>query len=185
MNTPIDLVNPDDKTVPIMVYSHQKIIWGNLISRKAISVSTWLKTEMAPNFLTIVNAQIFLFGAGEKFEKFAFPSLHIHKGQIIAYYILPPADESPYYDENIPKRIMQAVTIVAGIFRFDGKLRYSEETDLLSYLNSHSEDFISVYDLSITCPLIPSVKRIRVPFGMINQNWAIVSKRKSNGVDLK
>ena len=128
MNIPQNLVSPDDKTVPTMIYSHQKIIWGDLISRKTIRVSTWLKTEMAPNFITIVNAQILLFGAGETLGKFTFPIMHVHKDQIIAYHILPPADESPYYDKNIPNRIMESVTIIAGIFRFDGQLRFSEKT---------------------------------------------------------
>lgn len=177
MNISQNLLGPDDKTVPVMIYTHQRIIWGNLVSRKTIRVTTWLKTEMAPNFLSILDAQIMLFGAGDAVGKMKFPILHVQKGQIIAYHILPPADESPYYDENIPNRRMEPVTIIAGIFRFDGFLRLAEQTDLYSYLTVHKEDFLSVYDLTMTCPLIPSLEGIRVPFGMINQIWAVVAEK--------
>ncbi len=172
------LLGPDDKTVPVMIYSPQRIIWGNIISRKTIRVSTWLKTEMAPNFLTITDAQIMLFGAGEIIGKMKFPLLHVQKEQIIAYHILSPADESPYFDENIPNRKMEPVTIIAGIYRFDGMLRMAEQTDIYSYLSVQKVNFISVFDVSMTCPLLPSLTGIRVPFAMVNQTWVLIAGKE-------
>lgn len=177
MNIPPNLIGPDDKTIPVMIYSPQRIIWGNIISRKTIRVSTWLKTEMAPNFLTITDAQIMLYGAGQSIGKITLPLIHVQKEQIIAYHILPPGDESPYYD-NAPNRKMEPVTIIAGIFRFDGSLRMAEQSDLFTYLNVQKGHFLSIYDVTMTCPLLPSLTGIRIPFAMINQTWALIAAKE-------
>jgi hypothetical protein len=168
----------DEKNIPTMFYTSQKLIWGQLIAKELIRVCTWLQTPMAPNYLDIAEAQVLLFGAGQNIKNLRYPLLHVGKQQILAYHILPPADESPYFDENEPNRSMEAVTIMTGIFRFDGFLRMAQQSDLKTYLSVQKGDFIPVHKLSVSCPLLPSLKEIHVPFALINQNAAVFSFRE-------
>ena len=85
-------LGPDEKLVPIMIYTHQRLIWGKLIVKQMIRVSTLLQTEMAPKCMNLADVQVILFGAGSESISLKFPSLHVENDQIIAFHLLPPAD---------------------------------------------------------------------------------------------
>jgi hypothetical protein len=135
---------------------------------------------MAPNYLKVLDAQVLLFGAGPSTTTIKIPLLHVQKDQIIAYHLLPPSDESPYFDRSEPNRKMESVTIIAGLFRFDGKLRMAENTDLETFLGALKEVFLPVFNISMTVPLLPSIKGITFPFAMVKQSGAIISSKVSN-----
>ena len=171
-NTP----GPDKKLVPIMIYTPQKLIWGQLITKKMIRVSTWLQTEMASTYMDLVDTQILLFGAGREVRSMKFPILHIETHQVLAYHLLPPADESPYYNPDTPNRKMEFVTTVVGVFRFNCNLRIAEGSDIQAYLGVKKGDFLPIFNATMTCPLLPSIKRVRTPFALIRQDSAIFGK---------
>jgi len=166
----------DDKTTPIMIYTPQKLIWGNLISKQVIRVSTWLQSDMAPKYLSIADAQTLVFGAGSSTATLKFPILYIETNLIRAYHIMPPTDESPYYEENEPNRKMEPVTAMVGVFRLDGAIRMAVQSDIHTYLGVSKGDFLPIHDISMTCPVLPAIKGIRAPFGLIRQADAIFTQ---------
>jgi hypothetical protein len=99
----------------------------------------------------------------------------VQKEQIIAYHLLPPGDESPYFDPNEPNRKMEPVIIFAGIFRFVGSIRMSEQSDLKTYLGVQKGQYLPVFDLIVTCPLLPNLKSLSAPFALVNQANAVFS----------
>ena len=97
--------NPDEKLVPTMVYTNQKVIWGLTLTKKTIRVGTLLQSNAGSKYMNLVDTQILLFGAGQDVRWLKFPLLHIESSQIIAYHTLSPVDESPYYDPDDPHRL--------------------------------------------------------------------------------
>jgi hypothetical protein len=132
---------------------------------------------MAPIYLDVADAQALLFGAGQDTRNLKFPLLHVERDQIIAYHILPPADESPYFDVEEPFRKMEPVTAIVGIFRFDGFIRMAEQSDIKTFLSVQKGDFLPMFDLTITCPLLPNFKGIQTPISLIRQTHAVFSTK--------
>jgi len=162
----------DDKLTPTMIYTPQKMFWGQLMSKKVIRVSTWLQSDMAPKYIDLMDVQVMMFGAGQATKIFKFPIIHVETNQILAYHILPPTDESPYFDPDEPNRKMQAVTTIVGVFRFDCSIRIAEQSNLKNYLGVQKGDFLPIFDATMTCPLLPSIKGIQTPFVLVRQNAA-------------
>lgn len=161
------------KVTPVMLYNRQSMIWGKVIAKPAIRVSIWLQTEMAPLYLRLIDSQILVIGGTSTPKSFKYPSLSVHTHQINAYHILPPANESPYYDPDEPNRKMESVVAIVGTLWFEGKLRMSMQTNLDSYLSVSKTNFLSLFDVKISCPVLPSFKEIRTPFALIRQAEAI------------
>ena len=175
MVTKTAFTGEDEKLIPAMIYTNQRLLWGQLVVKEIIRVSTLLLTDLAPKYLDLADAQVIIFGASGEVKSLKFPKLHIENDQIIAYHILPPADESPYFEKNEPNRKMEPVTALAGIYQFDGFMRMSQQSDIKTYLGVQKGNFIPLFDVQMTCPLIPSIKGIRSPFMLIRQGRTIFS----------
>ena len=169
--TPAD----DEKLTAAMMYTPQKLIWGQLISKQAIRVSTWMQTGMAPTYMSIVNAHVMIFGIGQSPKTIQLPRLHIQTGQIIAYHLMPPASEAPYYDINEPNRKMDPATAFVGVFRFDCTIRIAQQSKLDIFLGVAKGDFMPIFDMHMSCPVMPSLKGIHAPFALVRQAAAIFS----------
>jgi hypothetical protein len=176
MDTKALQIEPDEKLVPIMLYTQQKLIWGKLITKKVVRVSKLLQMDMAPKCLDLVEAQAILFGAGSETKSLKFEALHVDIDQIIAYHILPPEDESPYYEEHEENRIMEPVIAIVGIFQFNGFLRIAEQSDIKSYLGVQKGTYLPIYDSKMTCPLIPKIKGLQSPYTLVDQRVTIFSE---------
>lgn len=161
------------KVTPVMIYSRQGVVLGKVIARPTIRVSTWLQTEMAPLYLKLIDVQILFIAGGEKPRSMKFDSALAHTDQILAYHLLPPADEAPYYDPGEPNRKMEPVSAIVGNFRFDGKIRMSQQTNLESYLSVSKMNFLALLDVTMSCPVFPSMKDVQATFVLIRQTDAI------------
>lgn len=80
----------DEKVIPLMVYIPGKLIWGEAIIKEAIRVSTWLRTNVAPEVLALYNAKLLIPSAGAKLKPISHPELSVFVNQIIAYHLIPP-----------------------------------------------------------------------------------------------
>jgi hypothetical protein len=70
--SPRPAIAADEKLTATMFYTGHSMIWGQVFSKKPIRVSTWLLTDMAPNYLTIFDAQVLIIG-GSKPASLKFP----------------------------------------------------------------------------------------------------------------
>jgi hypothetical protein len=172
----------DEKLVPTMIYTPQRLIWGQLITKPVIRVSTWLQTEMAPKYINLSEAQVLFLNGSSETKPIRYPDVYVETQQIIAYHILQPADESPYFDPNAPNRKMEPVTALVGVFRFDCAIRLAEQSDLKNFLSVQKGNFLPVFDPIMSCPLLPSIKGVRSPFALLRQEATLfsLSKQSSN-----
>jgi len=163
----------DDKLTPAMFYTNHGMVWGQVYSKQAIRVSTWLLTDMVPSYIKILDAQQLLVGGAQTQPPIKTPILYLQINNINAYHLMPPVLEPPDYDPDEPNRKMVPTTGYIGYFRFDGLSRMAEFTIMDNYLGAAKADFIPLYDCKMTCPLVPSIKGIQAPMVLLRQNCVI------------
>ena len=166
-----------EKLTPVMVYTLNTLIWGDLYTKEAIRVSVWLRTAMAPQYIGLHNAQVITLGGSGSIKPFGYDELYIPTLQVIAFHIKPPDREPLDYDENEPNRKMEPITALVGSFRFDGTVRMSNQTHLGRYLDVTSENYTMIYDVAISQPAIPAMGVIRVPMALAKRDVVAFARR--------
>ena len=156
-----------------MFYTSHGMVWGQVYSKQAIRVSTWLLTDMVPSYLKIFDAQQLLIGGSQTQTPIKAPILYLQINNINAYHLMPPVEEPVDYDPNEPNRKMVPTTGFIGYFRFDGFSRMADFTNMDNYLGAAKADFIPLYDSKVTCPLVPSIKGIQAPLVLLRQKSVI------------
>lgn len=156
---------PDEKTTPVMLYTAAGVIRGDLITKSAVRVTTFLRTEGAEGHLRLLRAQLLSFYGGPHSQSFA--ELSWPTGEILAFHLLPPAVEPLDYDESEKNRVMQPVMLLVGTFHFAGKLRISSATDLGTSLAAVRGGWMSVYEVSVSNPLLPQMSALQVPMAVV------------------
>lgn len=167
-----------EKAVKIMAYTANAMVWGDVITREAVRVSTWLRTQSSPDYFSYLNAQVLMVNSGALHTQ-SFSELHLPVNLIEAYHLMPPAQDPLDYDPQEPNRKMEPVSILLGSFRFDGTVRMSSITNLARYLDVNKEVYTSLYDVEVSQPGNTRVGVIRVPFLLIRRERAIFSPRIS------
>jgi hypothetical protein len=162
-------VADDEKITMVMIYLDQGIVWGNVISKSQIRVSTWLRTTAAPDFLTLYQANFLLTYGGTTQKPAVYPVMHIPAPKVLAFHIMPPNSDPLDYDPTEPNRRLEKAGLILGGFIFEGYIRISSISNLNSYIDVTREEFSTLYDLSITCRPIPSLGTMKVPYALIRQ----------------
>lgn len=169
----------DDKLTPVMIYTSHSLIWGQLYSKKAIRVSSWLLTDMAPTYFKIFNAQVLFVGGTQTLAPIKKSVLHLQTKGINAFHLMPPQDEGADYDPDEPNRKMVPTTAYLGYFRFDGFSRMATFTNMDNFLGAAKGEYISIYDVTMTCPMVPSIKGIKAPMLLLRQERVLFAADES------
>ncbi len=156
----------DEKSTMVMLYSRNKLIHGEFVSKKDVRVSVWPRTDM-PGYMHLWNAEVlFLAGAPPmtlNYAEFFFPT-----ERMIGFHLAPPSSEPLDYDESVGNRTMLPVDMVLGTFMLKGKIRISTRTDFAGMLELSHRTWISIYDAEITNPFMPVMPTIHVPMILVS-----------------
>ncbi len=164
------LLTPEDKTAQVMAYTTTKLFWGEVVAKKDIRVSTWLRTTAAPEILTLYRGKVLVTTTPSNPPKpYAFSEIHLPAETILAFHLLPPAHDPPDYDPTEPNRYMNPTTVLIGTFQFDGHTRLSSVTNLGKYLEVTRETFTSLYDVEIRSSVMPALGVMKIPFVLVRQ----------------
>lgn len=177
VNTHTYNLGPDDKAALVMIYTPQNLYWGDVIVKQMVRVSTWLRTNTAPNSVRLLNAKSMLSTTTAPLKPMAFDEVHIFTSEIVAFHLMPPAMDPVDYDTREPNRKMEPITAMVGPFRMDGLLRMSTMANLDKYVEVTREPFTGVYDVEITNPYMPAFKMLKVPYVLISQSKAAYATR--------
>jgi hypothetical protein len=171
---PIYNISSDEKVVPVMAYTGNSIIWGDVVVKMVIRVSTWLRTNMAPDTLCLYNAKLLATNNSSAIlHPLSTPELHLPASQVLAFLIVPPAKDPLDYDLNEPNRRMDPTTVLAGSARIDGFIRFATMSNLKKYLEINKESFTPIYDAEITNLAIPSLRAIHVQYVLVRQSTSL------------
>jgi len=170
-------IAPDEKAVPLMVYTVNWLCWGEFIAKESIRVSTIMRTNAAPEILCLHNAKTICPAVNTLPNPISLPVMQIPAEQILAYHLIPPHQDPLDYDPSEPNRRMDLVTVLAGKFQMDAKMRFASISNLTKYLDRTREIFTSIYEVEITCPIMPSLGTVKAPFALVRQATSIFSER--------
>lgn len=178
-STPLYTLGPEEKIANVMIYLPEGLCWGEVIVKNQIRVSTWLRTNAAPDTISLFNARYLLVTNAVSTKPILFPEIHIHASQILAIHLVPPARDPLDYDPSEPNRRMEPLTILVGFFRFNGFIRLAGKTTLAKYLEITREQFTPIYDAHVSCLALPSLATIKVPFLLVRQSTSYFATRSS------
>ena len=167
-------VGDDENITSVMIYTHNMLAWGQVVTKKAIKLNTWLRTPALPQYILLYDAKLITYTGGIPRPQ-TFSELFLPSPQVVGFHLKPPVHEPVDYDPDEPMRKMLPTTALIGPFRFDGYLRMSTQTNLERFLDVTTETFTSMYDLQISQPSIPSIGVIKVPMGLIRNKAVIFS----------
>lgn len=167
----------DEKTTAVAVYTMTGLAIGKLITKEQVRVSTWLRTDMAPEYLSLHQARFMSLAGAATSRAKTFSELHVPSSQVIAFHLLPPASDPLDYDPDEPHRKMEPVTVMIGFFRFDGLARMSTYSVLGKFLEATKETFTAIYQVEISNLAIPSLDVVRVPYALVRQDAALFATR--------
>ncbi len=157
----------DEKLTPVMAYTTNMLVRGNVITKESTRVSVWLRTQSAPEYLRIQNAQILLWSGNGPVQSLAFSEYFLPAVQVLAFHMVPPARDPVDYDETEKNRMMKPLTFLVGTFRMQASVRMSTNSDLSTYFSVVKTPFISIYEMHISNPSLPSMGTLHVPMGLV------------------
>jgi len=166
---------PDERLVPVMIYTHNMLIHGELVAKQEVRVSILLRTQGVPNYLHITKAHVIVFG-GTPPKTMTFSEMFVATPTVIAFHMVPPAQDQMDYDPTEANRIMQPLDVTVGTFLFKGHVRISAQTDVGVSLEVGRVSWLSLYDTQITNPYLPQFN-LKVPLLVVKPeqvNFALV-----------
>lgn len=168
----------DEKATPAMVYTPTSLAWGDMITKELVRVKTWLRTNMAPIYLSLCDARVLqIVGGAAAARPWAFAEYHVPTSHAIAFHLLPPAPELLEPDPLEPNRKMEPVTALVGLFRFDGFAQMASMSRLGGYLDATKETFLPLYAVEVSHPAVPSLGMMRIPYVLVRQEMAMFAAR--------
>ena len=159
-------LDSDEKATTVMLYSRNKLIHGDFVTKKDVRVSIWPRADK-PNYIHLWNAEV-LFMAGMPPKSVNYAEFYFPTERMIGFHIAPPASEALDYDAAVENRTMQAVDLILGAFMLKGKMRISTRTDFAAMLEIAHRTWISIYDADITNPFLPIMPTIHVPMILVS-----------------
>lgn len=177
-NRPAYQLGTDEKALPVMIYTATMAVWGDVIVKEMIRISTWLRTNNCPDNLHLYNARL-MMTSGVPQKPVLFPEMILTTTQVMAYHLIPPAQDPLDYDPTEPNRKMEPVTAVIGSFRFDGFIRMATMSTLPRYMEVNREMFTALYNTDISNMVLPQLGVIKVPFLMARQAYALFATRNA------
>ena len=171
-------VGADEKVTPIMAYTQSSIIWGDVVTKQQIRVSSWLKTSAAPDVVAVYNAKVLPVLFNGEIRPAVFTEVHVPIKGILAFHILPPAVDPLDYDPaNEPNLHMEPTSILIANIRMDGFLRLSTRTNLARFVEVSRETFTTLYDAVITSPIMPALGSVKCSFAIVREEASVFCSR--------
>ena len=173
VQTPSYHLASDEKVAQVMAYTADALYWGDVVVKQLVRVSTWLRTNSAPDRVCLYNARTISTTGSSTARPISATELYIATTQVNIFHLVPPAKDPLDYDPTEPNRRMQPVTMMASNFRIDGHLRLASQTTLAKFLEVARETFTTLYDARISSPALASFGTVAVPYVLVRQEVGV------------
>ncbi len=157
----------DEKTTPVMLYTQNTLVRGEVITKQHIRVSIWLRTEGAPEYMHLLKLQVIHLNTTPA-KALSYGEAYLPTSQVIGFHMAPPAKDPPDYDETEKNRVMQPLVALVGSFVIAGSLRVSTQVDIGTSIVSNSRiSWLSLYDVKVSNPNLPQMGEMPVPMLLV------------------
>lgn len=150
----------NEKITPVMIYTDDALYHGKLITRKMVRVNIFLRTEGAPTYIHLHEAQVISPGSTTRTKKL--DEIFVPLKAITCFHTAPDVEIELDYEPSEENRRMMPVTAILNSFFLDCTTRLSTQTELSSALEVTRMEWLSLYDAKITNPYLPQLN-IQVP----------------------
>ncbi len=168
---------PDEKINQVMMYTANALLWGELVAKSIVRVSTWLRTSAVPDWLTLYNANLLITNQGAAVKPISFAEMHVPVVQINAIHLIPPAQDPIDFDPTELNRRMEPVNAIFGSFMVKGNLRISTNATLKKFIELTHEAFTGLYDDEVTSLTLPNFGSVKVPYILVRQAATVFTAR--------
>lgn len=164
----------DEKATLVLAYTQNMLVRGEAVTKDNMRVGVWLRTDGAPSYIHLINAQVLVFGAGVT-KSLSYTEFFLPTHDVIAFHLAPPNSEPLDYEANEKNRSMDMITVLLGTFILKGMIRYSTQTGLGASLEVARTTWMSLYEVDVTNPSLPQlamhvpmllVRPLQVSFGL-------------------
>ena len=160
-------LSADEKSTTVMVYTHNMLVRGDVVTKQGVRVSTWLRTQGVPEYLHLFKPTVIHFGSGA-IKTLNYSEIFVPLSTVIAFHLAPPASEPPDYAEDEINRIMVPVTSLLGTFQFKGFLRISSLATLSTSIELAHSAWLSLYNVDVANFSMPQMTPYHVYLILIN-----------------
>ncbi|MGD0003206.1 MAG: hypothetical protein ABSE06_03135 [Anaerolineaceae bacterium] len=168
---------PDEKMNQVMIYTANSLLWGDLVVKSLIRVSTWLRTSAVADWLTLYNANLLVTNQGAAVKPVSFTEIHVPVTQIIAIHLIPPAQDPIDFDPTELNRRMEPVNAIFGSFMAKANLRISTNATLKKFIELNHEIFTGLYDIEVTSLTLQNFGTVKVPYILLRQATTVFTSR--------
>lgn len=156
----------DEKLTPVIAYTANGLVRGEVVTKQAVRVSIWLRTDAAPEYIHLVRAQIVLLCGTPKV--ISLPEYYLYTGLVHGFHLAPPAEEPLDYDPNEANRTMLPLTALLGTFTIQCQMRVSTQADFNTSLATITRlTWLSLYEARIANPFLPQMGTIKTPMLLV------------------
>jgi hypothetical protein len=166
---------PDEKATLVMVYTHDMLVRGEVVTKESARVGIWPRTQGVPNFIRLLKPNVMLFG-GSPPKSYSLSEMFLPTASAIGFHLAPPATEPLDYDHQEKNRTMEPVTILLGTFNIKASIRISSATSLGTSLEVVYAGWLSIYDAEITNPYLPQMPPLLAPMMLITPSKVAFAK---------
>ncbi len=149
-------LDPNEKKTPVVLYTEDTLIHGEVITKKIVRVPILLRTEGAPKYLHLLNAQIIRPDNATNVSKF--DELLTPVSELVGFHVAPNIEVELDYEEGQANRRMLPLKVAMGSFLLDSKIRISTQTELDKSLEVMRSDWLSLYDARISNAYLTQMK---------------------------
>lgn len=155
----------NEVATPAMFYTANALFHGEVITTKVVRVNIWLRSDSAPNFIHLLNAEmISLTGSGQTMK---LNEAFLPTDSVIAYHTAPGVEIKLDYTGNEPNRRMMPIKLVgSSLLTIVGENRISTQTELGTTLEVGRTSWLSLYNIAVSTPNIPKM-RLEAPMILI------------------
>ncbi len=173
---PVTVINEDETTSAMMVYTAQGILWGKLTHHKMVMPSRILTGVTIPEFLSLTDAQVMFLEHNFLARPIKHQQLMIPTSSILGFHLMPPSKDQLDYDPSEPNRIMSTVTLYMGPLKILCKVRHSEISNIKSTIEVLKADFLTVYDIEVTHPNNQKISAIQSNMGFFRVHSLLIAQ---------
>jgi len=163
----------EEKASVVMAYTQSGLVRGEVVTRDAVRINTWLRTDSAPDYLRLFKAQ-WIQSVGGVVKPMNQAELLLPVSMTIGFHLAPPAQEPLDYNEREDNRVNKPVMIFMGLFVVKGNIRASAQTDLVNALQLSHSPWTSIYAAEVSSPQIPQMPPMQVPMLVVRTAQAVV-----------
>ena len=166
----------DDKATPVMVYTRSEMIWGDVITPKAIRIGIWFKTDMAPAILNLYAAHVLNLTSEAAARPIPYNHIAIPMKLVVAFHPMPNVQEPAAYDPKEPNRKMEPVVASVGLLQMQGSIRIATAANLRQFMDVNRDEFTSLFDVSVSHPRMPQGRTFHLPHAVVRSSEAIFAQ---------